>query len=208
MTFSTITFFVFFIVLLLILAITRYETARRVEILIFSIVFYGAWDYRFLLIIAVTVFVTFFTGKLLFQANQKGAKHSKIILTSGIVALLAILFFFKYYNFFVASFCTLFGIEQVGILNIILPIGISFYIFSAIGYLIDVYREDVEENVSLFTVAYYILFFPKILQGPLLKFNDFYSQLKEQHPIKSENLKQGIQIFLFGLIKKVVIADR
>lgn len=208
MTFSTITFFIFQIVLLLILAITRNETARRVEILIFSIMFYGAWDYRFLLIITITVFVTFFTGKLLFQANQKETKQSKIILTVGIVILLAILFFFKYYNFFIVSFCALFGIKQAGILNIILPIGISFYIFSAIGYLIDVYREDVEENISLFTVAYYLLFFPKILQGPLLKFNDFYSQLKEQHPIKAENLKQGIQIFLFGLIKKVVVADR
>lgn len=70
------------------------------------------------------------------------------------------------------------------------------------------YREDVEDEISLFTVAYYLLFFPKILQGPLLKFNDFYIQLNEEHPINSENIKQGIQIFLFGLIKKVVIADR
>lgn len=208
MTFSTLTFIAFQIILLLILAITRNETARRIEILLFSVAFYGIWDYRFLIILFVAVLISFVGGKLLYRHNQEGGKFAKVILAVSIVALLTILFFFKYFNFFVSSFCLLFGIENVRGLNIVLPIGISFYIFSAIGYLIDVYRDDVEDEVSFFVVAYYILFFPKILQGPLLKFNDFYVQLKEQHPIKAENIKQGVQIFLFGLIKKVVIADR
>lgn len=208
MTFSTITFLVFQIVLLILLAVSKNETARRIEIFTFSVVFYGVWDYRFLIIISITVLFTYFAGRWIYNSIQKEKAYTKGILIFGIVILLAILFLFKYYNFFVSSFCSLFGIENAGVLDIILPIGISFYVFSAVGFLIDVYREDVEEKISLFTVAYYLIFFPKILQGPLLKFNDFYTQLKKEHPIKSENIKQGIQIFLFGLIKKVVIADR
>lgn len=208
MAFSTLTFIACQITLLIILAVTKNEFARRFEILVFSIAFYGIWDYRFLLILAVAVVITYFVGRLLYNQNKSGRKFSTPILIVGIMTLLLILFFFKYFNFFVTSFCSLFGIENIGILNIILPIGISFYIFSAIGFLIDVYREDVEENVSFFTVAYYLLFFPKVLQGPLLKFKDFYVQLNEEHTIKIDNIKQGVQIFLFGLIKKVVIADR
>ena len=88
----------------------------------------------------------------------------------------------------------------------ILPIGISFYIFSAIGYVVDVYRKDIVEAVPFYQEALYILFFPKILQGPLHKAKDFIEQLKTEHPITRINISTGVQIFMFGLIKKVVIA--
>lgn len=129
MTFSTLTFIAFQALLLLILAVTKNEIARRIEILLFSIAFYGIWDYRFLIILATAVLITHFTGKLICKKNETGGKHAKSTLVVGIVLLLAILFFFKYYNFFISSFGSLLGIENVGLLSVILPIGISFYIF-------------------------------------------------------------------------------
>lgn len=115
---------------------------------------------------------------------------------------------FKYLQFFVSSFCRLFSVSEEIIFNIILPVGISFYIFSTIGYMIDVYRRQIDYKIPLHQEALYILFFPKLLQGPFHKAEDFFAQLKCDHMITKENLSIGIQIFLFGLIKKIVIADR
>lgn len=208
MSFQSTLFIVFFCALLAVLALTKKEKIRQIEILAASIVFYAVWDVRFLGLIAICIMVAhvsvFFTLKN--RSNEGG--FDKLALGIGVGVQLVILCIFKYLNFFVSGFASMLGMEYIGNLIHILPIGISFYIFSAIGYMIDVYRGDIETQPALYEEALYILFFPKLLQGPLHKATDFYKQLEREHPIQIQNLEVGVQIFLFGLIKKIVIADR
>ena len=207
MTFSSLIFLIFMVALLAVTAMAKRETTRRIELLLASCVFYGFWSYWFLLLLIGVAVATWLVGLWMLRSADAG-KSKRGILTFGIVIMLLVLGFFKYFNFFVDSFCRVFGVANSFSLNILLPVGISFYIFSAIGYLLDVYYNEFEKPVGFFELMLYIMFFPKILQGPMLKAKDFVEQLAHDHPITLENLEAGVQIFLFGLIKKVVIADR
>lgn len=208
MSFQSTVFIAFFCVLLSILFITKRESVRQVEILIASGIFYGLWDIRFLLLLMVCIVIMRCSVALIIRLKEHNAT-GKTPMVLGIVSLLLILGVFKYLGFFISGFSKLLGLSESGAtINIFLPIGISFYIFSAIGYIIDSYRGDIDEQPSVLKEALYIMFFPKILQGPLQNAVDFFNQLKKEHPIELRNLESGIQIFLFGLIKKVVIADR
>ena len=131
--------------------------------------FYGWWDWRFLGLLLITAFSTFFAG--LWMGNTDDKKKRKWINIGAIVLNIGILFFFKYFNFFVQSFAdafSLFGAEMnVHTLKIILPVGISFYTFSALSYSIDVYQRKVELTSDLLAYLAYVTFFPSILSGPI-----------------------------------------
>ncbi|MCF0234051.1 MAG: MBOAT family protein [Thermoguttaceae bacterium] len=114
--------------------------------------------------------------------------------------------FFKYYNFFVSSFTALFGLENVGATKILLPLGISFYSFQAVAYVIDVWRGEKAER-DFTTLALYIVFFPKLLAGPIAQTAVFLPQLREARRISLDGLSVGLQIFLIGAFKKLVMAD-
>jgi alginate O-acetyltransferase complex protein AlgI len=114
---------------------------------------------------------------------------------------------FKYFNFFVASFAELFSIRHVNALHIILPVGISFYTFQSLSYTIDVYRGKINPEKDFSKLALYIAFFPQLVAGPIVRASEFLPQLEENRNINLNNFKIGIQIFVFGLFKKVVIAD-
>ena len=135
-----------------------------------------------------------------FFAQKKGTT------TIGIIIAILALAFFKYMNFFVDSFTRLMGNDYMS-LKIILPLGISFYTFSAIGYLIDVRREKIKSK-NLINVALYLAYFPKITSGPIQKSNDFFSQIERKRIIGWNTFSTGIQIFTIGLFKKIVLADR
>ncbi len=132
--------------------------------------------------------------------------RSKVILCISVFVLLCFLAYFKYFNFFLSSFASLFGYNSVS-LNIILPIGISFYIFSALSYLIDVYRKAYRAEKNFLFFALYISFFPKLTAGPIVRGNDFLTQIKSYRGFSFDAFKTGIQIFVFGLFKKMVLAD-
>lgn len=151
-------------------------------------------DYRFALVLAILTISTWF-----FARNKK-------LSFIGIIVALAALSFFKYTNFFVSSFAFLLG-NDFTTLNIILPIGISFYTFSAISYLVDVKREKLEAR-NLKDVALYLSFFPKLTSGPIQKSGDFFEQMDSKREIGWNTFSPGIQIFMFGLFKKIVLADR
>lgn len=133
------------------------------------------------------------------------AKYKKLWFI-GVIMSIAGLCYFKYTNFFISSFGKLVG-NDYGALKIILPLGISFYTFSAIGYIIDVKRGEIEPR-SFEEVLTYITFFPKITSGPIQRSNDFFSQIDERKQLGISTFVPGMEIFFFGLFKKIVLADR
>lgn len=171
---------------------TRVKLSKGI-LLAASYVFMLYADVRFaliLLILSVTVWYC-----------AKNMRYYRI----GIILSLAALGYFKYTNFFMESFARLVGNDFVA-LNIIMPLGISYYTFSAIGYLIDVKRDRIAAR-NIEDVALYLSFFPKITSGPIQRSKDFFEQTDLPLSIGWKNLSEGIQIFCFGLFKKIVIAD-
>jgi alginate O-acetyltransferase complex protein AlgI len=132
---------------------------------------------------------------------------NKICIYAGVIIPLAVLGIFKYFNFFVSSFSTVWGIRNAATLKIILPVGISFYTFQSLSYTIDVYRKKIRAVRDFYKLALYISFFPQLVAGPIVRASDFIPQLDEDRNVSFANLKKGLQIFIFGLFKKIVIAD-
>lgn len=209
MTFASLTFIVFFILVIALEEITNVKAVkekfgncvyfvRHMILLIASYIFYGWWDWRFCFLILFVTLIAYFAG--LYHQN-------KAVLISAICIVLVVLGIFKYYNFFVESFCKMFSISRVGTLNIILPVGISFYTFQAISYIADVHLGKIKAEQSFVNVALYIAFFPQLVAGPIVKASEFLPQLSEDRNVSIRNLETGLQIFVFGLFKKVVLAD-
>lgn len=213
MIFSSITFFIFFAIVLLLMIIMqsaffkRYFTEKNIRnakhfiLLISSYIFYGWWDWRFCILMFIMTFIAYYCARKI--EAEKHVKWYKII---GIIVPLITLGIFKYFNFFVESFYNFFKIEGFKTANIILPVGISFYTFQSMSYTIDVIKKRIKSH-NLMEVALYISFFPQLVAGPIVKAADFIPQLSENREITSKNFLRGIQIFVFGLFKKIVIAD-
>ena len=200
MNFLSFSFVAFFGVLLILLKCFPGKKAQQIILLAASYLFYALWDWRFLLLLVGLSAAVWFLGK---AAHDRG---SKAALTMGVILCIGVLGVFKYLGFFVESFCAMFGLSAVT-LGLILPMGLSFYIFQAVSYLCDAYWKKITP-ASLFHVLLYIGFFPQIVSGPIVKAHDFLPQLEEAHPITGENLSAGLQQFSVGMFKKVVIADR
>jgi alginate O-acetyltransferase complex protein AlgI len=210
MTFNSITFLFFFALVSFFLLITNFDfkikkdkilLIRHIILLVSSYVFYGWWNWKCAFLMLVLTFISYWTSLRVEKTNNK------IYLAIGIAIPLIILGIFKYFNFFVYSFAYVFGIDQISTLNIILPVGISFYTFQSMSYTMDVYRKQIDCEKSFVKVALYIAFFPQLVAGPIVKAKEFIHQLYEDRNINWENFKEGIQIFVFGLFKKIVIAD-
>ena len=202
MSFVSIAFFVFFGLVLLSQIVLRSGNARRLVLLAASYVFYGWWDWRFCFLMLALTLVAYCTALGL-------EKHPgrKLLLAVGVAAPLAVLFFFKYMNFFLDSFCALFGITGVGALRIILPVGISFYTFQSLSYTIDVWRGKVQVSHSFVRFALYIAFFPQLVAGPIVKAADFLPQLDQDRRPSRNGVAAGLNIFFWGMLKKAVLAD-
>lgn len=145
-------------------------------------------------------------GTALILSKIESIEKRKWILGAGIVTILFMLGYFKYCSFFVNSFFSLLGKNTA--LQIMLPIGISFYSFTAISYMIDVYRGSYEGEKNLLYVSLFISFFPKVTAGPIIRGDCFLPQIKDYKGIRLSNIRDGIQIFIFGMFKKIVLADR
>jgi alginate O-acetyltransferase complex protein AlgI len=207
MTFSSISFFIFFTIVIFSMLITSIkifskQKLRHTILLIASYIFYGWWDWRFCSLMFVLTVVAYISA---IQLDKQPRNKSYLFL--GVVVPLVILGIFKYFNFFVSSFVGLFGIHNVSSLNIILPVGISFYTFQSLSYTIDVYRKKLKAEKSFIRLALYISFFPQLVAGLIVRASNFLPQLEEDRNINLNNFRIGIQIFSFGLFKKIVIAD-
>lgn len=213
MTFSSVTFFIFFLIIITIMSLFNLRIVRKrlpeekikkikhYILLISSYIFYGWWDYRFCFLMLLMTFIAFYCARKVDEDKNK-----KVYGAIGIVVPLVFLGIFKYFNFFIDSFCIIFNIENAIALNIILPVGISFYTFQSMSYTIDVIRKDIKSQ-SFLNVALYVSFFPQLVAGPIVKASDFLPQLEDEKKITLSNILVGIQIFIFGLFKKIVIAD-
>lgn len=175
---------------------------RHTILLVSSYIFYGWWDFRFAFLMLGLTTIAYFCSLWLIKTKNK------IFLYIGVIVPLIALGIFKYFNFFIDSFVDLFQIQNATTLNIILPVGISFYTFQSLSYTIDVFRDSVNVEPNFIKVALYISFFPQLVAGPIVKANDFLPQLYEDRNLSWAGFKEGIQIFAFGLFKKIVLADQ
>lgn len=175
-----------------------------------SYVFYGWWDWRFLILIAFTSLCSYVSG-LLIQKSQITNDQSpiaKLWLLLNIVLNLGILAVFKYYDFFVSEFGALFGISTESLLlRIILPVGISFYTFQALSYSIDVYRGNIKPTRDIIAFFAFISFFPQLVAGPIERATNLLPQFLQKRTFSYEQGVDGMRQILWGLLKKIVVAD-
>ena len=194
-------------------------------VVVASYVFYGWWDWRFLLLIAFTSFCSWGSGMLMqrvenqqIDSNLTGGgksleinklqRQKKLITTANIVLNLLILAIFKYYDFFVTEFAQLFHISTDGLLlKVILPVGISFYTFQALSYSIDVYRGKIEPTKDIVAFFAFISFFPQLVAGPIERATNLLPQFLKKREFNYDTAVDGMRQILWGLFKKIVVAD-
>lgn len=188
----------------------RSRTFQNGLIVAVSLVFYGWWDWRFLGLLLLTAFSTFFAGCWMGKTDEQ--KKRKAILVGTTVLNLGVLFFFKYYNFFVQAFIDAFSLFDKNIsistLNILLPVGISFYTFTALSYSIDVYWRKVEPTRDLLAYLAYVTFFPSILSGPISRAQKQLPQYFERRDFDYEKAVSACRLMLIGGMMKLCLADR
>lgn len=182
---------------------------QNIFILLVSYVFYGWWDWRFLTLIAFSTIVDFSIGNLI-QASEVEKKR-KFLLGISLVVNLGLLGFFKYYNFFIDSWIDAFAAFDIEMhestLNIILPVGISFYTFQTLSYTIDVYRRNLQATTNFVNFATYVAFFPQLVAGPIERATNLLPQFAVKRDFKEDKAISGVNLILWGLFQKVVIAD-
>ncbi len=183
--------------------------SQNVLIVVASYVFYGWWDWRFLSLILFSTVVDFLIGSSL--SRSENTRKRKYLLWTSLVVNLGLLGVFKYYNFFAENFVqafTFFGGEiKSNSLNIILPVGISFYTFQTLSYTIDVYRRKLEPTTNFINFAAFVSFFPQLVAGPIERASNLLPQFQKKRKIDYQNLSNGFSQIVWGLFKKVVIAD-
>ncbi|MDC3258313.1 MBOAT family protein, partial [Flavobacteriales bacterium] len=178
-------------------------------IVVASYVFYGWWDWRFLSLIIFSTVVDYLIGQRL-RTEDKQSKR-KVLLWTSITVNLGFLGFFKYYNFFLENFVdafSLFGMQiNANSLNIILPVGISFYTFQTLSYTIDVYRKKLEPTRDFIAFSAFVCFFPQLVAGPIERATNLLPQFYKKRTFEYHKAVDGMRQILWGLFKKVVIAD-
>lgn len=208
MLFNTLDFWLFFAVVYGVYRLLG-TRGQNLWLLGTSYVFYGFWDYRFVFLLALSTSVDWLLARRISrEPSRAGAK--KWVAVSVTVNLL-FLGAFKYFNFFVGSFAAL--LEALGlrahlpVIEILLPVGISFYTFQSMSYIVDVYRGDVEPSASLVEFALFVAFFPHMVAGPIMKAKVLLPQMARARLISTSDVTEGFHLAMVGLFKKVVVGD-
>ena len=211
MLFNSVDFLLFLpVVFVIYWILCRTKIQQNILLVLASYVFYGWWDWRFLLLIAFTSFCSYISGIAIgnFVGNRK---KQKVISCANIVVNLLILGIYKYFNFFADSFADLFrglGYQMdVVTLNVILPVGISFYTFQALSYSIDVYQSKIKPTKNIIQFFAYISFFPQLVAGPIERATNLLPQFDIQRQFDYSQAIDGLRQMLWGFYKKVVVAD-
>ena len=219
MLFNSFTFIGFFLVVLLLMvmeqATTRRVAVRNALLLAASYVFYGWFNVGFLLILLYVTLVNYVTGYLLTKVQNRrqttdDRQRTKLCLGIGVVLSLLPLLFYKYAAFIMTNLQLLLGGDPHTdwLQGLAMPIGISFFTFQALSYSIDVYRGKITERCSLPDFMLFVAFFPTVLSGPIEKARNLIPQLRAYNPLSVSAFTEGAVTFIWGLFKKIVIADR
>ena len=208
MQFNSFAFLVFFVIFYLVYRCCSHRHQNHL-LLLASYLFYGAWDYRFMALIAGSTVINYILGNRIAETNSSQLRRRFLILS--IACNLGFLGFFKYYNFFADSLAA--GLSTLGWgehhfnLNIILPIGISFYTFQIIGYTVDIYKNKTAPAPTFLDSALFVAFFPQICAGPISRASALLPQISHPRNISGHLVKASSALFLFGLFEKTVVAD-
>ncbi len=210
MIFNSLVFVIFFaIVFLIYWSLQNRLTIQNLILLVSSLVFYGWWDWRFLGLIILSSIIDFVVGKQIHGSNHDSIR--KYWLLVSLTSNLGLLAFFKYYNFFTDSFVDMVGVfgwnPGYVTLNIILPVGISFYTFQTLSYTIDIYRRQFEPTNNFTNFLTYIAFFPQLVAGPIERAADLLPQIETRRKFNREWFNAGLIQTGVGFIRKIVIAD-
>lgn len=208
MSLTSIYFFIFVMATLVVYFIVpkRYQW---VILLISSYIFYAWSGIKLIAFLLFTTITTFFAG--IFLARYEEKKQKKKILVITLLTNFGILMFLKYYTFTVDGIDFILGsFSNVALprFNLFIPLGVSFYIFQSVGYVIDVYRGKYSPEHNIGKFALFVSFFPQIIQGPISRYDQLAHQLYDSHNLDFDQLKYGIQLMMWGYFKKVIIADR
>jgi alginate O-acetyltransferase complex protein AlgI len=211
MLFNSWTFlFAFFPIMFIVYWIItpRSTRASNVIIVVGSYFFYAYWDWRFLTLMIFSTLLDYSIGRAVHRSPEK---WKSLLLSISVIGNLGILGYFKYYNFFVSNFIRAF--ESFGInlsfntLNIILPVGISFYTFQTLSYTIDIYRNKIQPELDLISFACFVSFFPQLVAGPIEKAGFLLPQFKNRRSFNYLQASDGMKLILWGLLLKVVVAN-
>lgn len=210
MNFNSVEFAVFFVVVLGVYSfVFRRHNLRNVLLLAASYFFYMCWNWKYAGLIAISTLVDYVIALRL--GKEVVERRRKILLSASLVVNLGLLCVFKYLNFFMdltRDVVSLFGLDvQVGHLNLLLPVGISFYTFQTLSYSIDVYRKVIPVERSLLKFAVFVTFFPQLVAGPIVRAADFLPQLQRFPSVTSARCASGLLLMFRGLFKKIIIAD-
>ena len=201
MIFSSITFLFYFLPVLLIVYYLVPKKAKNIVLLVSSMLFYFVGEPKYIFLMLVSILVTYIFGLLI----SKYEKHSKILLTVALIITGSFLVFFKYFDFLIEN-VNLFLNNKLDLLHLALPVGISFYTFQMMSYLIDVYRKEVPAQKNILTLALYVVLFPQLIAGPIVRYTTVVKELEDrEHTF--EKFSKGVTRFTIGLGKKVLIAN-
>lgn len=205
MSYFSIEFVLFLVIIIGFMTVLKDIKVKNYILLVASYIFYAWADIRFLSLLFFMSLFVWIIGKNIENADENRTK--KTLLTIGIGICLATLVIFKYYGFFLNSFRKILHYDEA-VINIAIPLGISFYSLQAISYLADVYKGKISHEAELYKILLYIGFFPQIVSGPIVKARDFLPQIDKHDRISKERVLYGIQLIIIGILKKKVIADR
>lgn len=203
MLFSSMTFVYLFLPIVSALYLFARKDLQNYILLIASILFYAWGEPRYLAIMILTILINYIGANYISRSNNQ--THRKILLALTILLDLSFLFYFKYFNFVIENINDLFS-ANIKAIKVIMPIGISFYTFQAISYVVDVYRKETKAQRDIYKLALYICLFPQLIAGPIVKYHDVAEQIDDR-TVTFDKVSYGIKRFIIGLSKKMLIAN-
>ena len=208
MLFSSLTFlFGFFPILIFLYYVTNKRNIRNIVLLVFSLIFYTWGEPKYIFLMIITIIIVYLFGLLINKYNEEEKyQKKKISLLICILIVIGGLIFFKYSNFFIRNVNILFKAD-IKILNVIMPIGISFYTFQILSYIIDLYNGKVKLQKNIFSLALYVTLFPQLIAGPIVRYETVEDEINNRKETL-EDIIIGCKRFILGLSKKVLIANQ
>ncbi len=209
MIFNSLTFIVFFIIVMILHNLPFSWKTKKINLLLASYIFYAAWNPVFILLLWFSTIIDFFVGKALY--NEENKRKKNILLVVSLIGNLCMLIFFKYGGFLLDNFVTV--VNAIGVdfhpakPNIILPAGISFYTFTTLCYTIDMYKKESKPVKSLLDFSLFVTFFPHLVAGPIVRPPQLVPQFENERKATQQQILQGLFLLTFGLFCKVVLAD-